>query len=177
MGSLMRRGNSSTGAHELAQGLGWFSIALGTLELAAPGMLARALGMEGREALLRAYGLREVATGIAILNARDPAPWLWGRVGGDALDVATLVAHYTDDNPRKDVVGLAIAAVAGVTALDVYCAAALSGDDFADEIEDFYDYGDRSGMPLAPEEMRGAASDFEVPRDFRTPEALRPWKV
>jgi hypothetical protein len=34
-------------------------------------------------------------------------------------------------------------------------------------------YRDRSGMPRPPDQMRGAASDFEVPRDMRPPEALR----
>ena len=36
------------------------------------------------------------------------------------------------------------------------------------------DYGDRVdlGRP-PPEQMRAAARDFEVPRDMRTPEALR----
>jgi hypothetical protein len=38
------------------------------------------------------------------------------------------------------------------------------------------DYRDRSGLPRSPQAMRGAARrDFEPPRDFRTPEALRPW--
>ena len=35
----------------------------------------------------RAYGLREIGTGIGILASKDPSPWLWGRVAGDALDV------------------------------------------------------------------------------------------
>ena len=33
--------------------------------------------------------------------------------------------------------------------------------------------GDEFKRP--PQQMRGAARDFEVPRDFRTPEALRPY--
>jgi hypothetical protein len=37
------------------------------------------------------------------------------------------------------------------------------------------DYSDRSGLPRAPEAMRGAARDFEVPRDMRIPEQLRPY--
>ena len=36
-----------------------------------------------------------------------------------------------------------------------------------------YDYGDRSGFPRGLETSRGLASDFEVPADFRKPEALR----
>jgi hypothetical protein len=32
-------------------------------------------------------------------------------------------------------------------------------------------------MPRPPEAMRGAARDFKIPRDMRTPEALRPWQA
>jgi hypothetical protein len=33
------------------------------------------------------------------------------------------------------------------------------------------------GFPKPPEQMRGAARDFEIPPDMRTPEALRPFAV
>ena len=36
------------------------------------------------------------------------------------------------------------------------------------------DYSDRSGFPQGVEAARGAASDFQVPRDLRAPEPLRP---
>ena len=48
--------------------------------------LCRAIGLEGREALIRAYGAREIATGLAILSTHHATAWVWGRVGGDALD-------------------------------------------------------------------------------------------
>ncbi len=168
------RSGSSGPAADLAYGLGWFSIGLGAMEVMAPGALARALGMRGRESLLQAYGLREIANGVAILASDDPTPWIWARVGGDALDLATLASAYHDDNPRKGNVGLALAAVGAVTALDAACAAALSAG-VGQEPRRIYQYGDRSGMPLPPRAMRGAAGDFAPPRDFRTPEALRPY--
>jgi hypothetical protein len=158
----------------LARGLGWFSIGLGLAEVLAPRRLARALGMDGHENLVRTYGLREITTGIGILAAPDPKPWIWGRVGGDALDLATLAGALGPDNRRQENVGIALAAVAGVTALDLYCAQALSGEEH-EEHRPMVDYSDRSGLPRSPEEMRGAARDFEVPRDMRAPEALRPW--
>ena len=167
------RGGSGV-AHGLAYGLGWFSIGLGVLELAAPRSLARALGMEGSETIIRGYGVREIANGLAILASDDPTLWMWTRVGGDAVDIGTLATAYHDENPQKGNVGLALAAVAGVTALDVLCASALSAG-MDEEPERFYDYSDRSGLPKPPNAMRGAASDFETPRDFRAPEALRPW--
>jgi hypothetical protein len=36
------------------------------------------------------------------------------------------------------------------------------------------DYHDRSGFPKGLQAARGAARSFEAPRDFRTPDALRP---
>jgi hypothetical protein len=70
--------------------LGWFAIGLGLAEILAPRALTRGLGMEGHEQIVRAYGVREIATGIGILSSTHPVPWIWGRVGGDALDIATL---------------------------------------------------------------------------------------
>jgi hypothetical protein len=170
-----RRGHPDSTTDALARGLGVFSIALGLVEVMAARSLTRALGMEGNEALVRGYGLREIATGMGILAAKDPTPWIWGRVGGDALDIATLATGLEGDNPRKDNVVLALAAVAGATALDVYCAQTLSRESLT-PLPPVRDYSDRSGLPRSPEEMRGAARrDFEAPRDFRTPEALRPW--
>jgi hypothetical protein len=113
-------------AHSMARGLGWFSIGLGLAELLAPRTLTRGLGMEGNEQIVQAYGVREIATGIGILSSNQPAPWIWGRVGGDALDIATLAAGLQQDNPKKDNVELAIVAVAGVTALDVVCGTSLA---------------------------------------------------
>jgi hypothetical protein len=164
---------SQQSAQTLAQGLGWFSIGLGLAELLAPRSLTRALGMQGHETLVQAYGLREIATGIGILSSNQPAPWVWGRVGGDALDISSLMPGLSEDNPRQHNVGLAIAAVAGVTVLDVICAQALSAN--AAQPQRIYDYSHRSGLPGGPNAVRGAAGDFPVPRDFRTPEALRPY--
>ena len=167
-------------AEDLAQGLGWFSIGLGLAEVLAPGALARTLGMRGSENLLRAYGVREIATGVAILSSRDPAPWVWGRVAGDALDIATLAPGLDDDNPQRANVGLALAAVAGVTALDLICAQALTSGRSRylpprRRLLPMRDYSRRTGFPRNPRDMRGAAGDFETPRDFRIPEALRPY--
>jgi hypothetical protein len=164
---------SQQSAQSLAQGLGWFSIALGLTEMLAPRSLTRSLGMEGHETLVQAYGLREIATGIGILSSQQPAPWIWGRVGGDALDVSSLLPGLRDDNPQKHNVGLALAAVAGVTVLDLVCAQALSSN--SGHSRRIYDYSDRSGLLGGPSAMHGAARDFEVPRDFRAPEAIRPY--
>jgi hypothetical protein len=166
-----RRDNS---ADALARGLGWFSIALGVAEVVAPGALARALGMRGQERLIRAYGIREIATGIGVLGSNDPTPWIWGRVGGDGLDLATLAVGLKRTNPQRDNVGIAIAAVAGVTVLDTICAQMLSSATDEQPRRPMYDYSRRSGFSRSPDQMRGAASDFELPSDMREPAAMRP---
>lgn len=158
-------------AGKVARGLGWFSIGLGLAELLLPRVMARATGMPGRETLLRAYGVREIATGVALLTARNPRPWLWARVAGDALDMATL---GREGHPRQASTVAALVAVAGVTAVDLLAAQTLRADAQRAR-RPVYDYSARRGMPLPPEEMRGAALvDFEMPADMQTPPALRP---
>lgn len=157
-------------AMTLARGLGWFSVGLGLAELLTPRTLTEQLGMEGKEELLRFYGAREMAAGLGILIGGNPAPWIWGRVAGDVLDLATLATGLDAHNARKGNVAIALAAVAGVTALDGLCARALGGT--ADAIRD---YSDRRGMPKPPEAMRGAARNLQIPKDMRTPEPLRPF--
>jgi len=169
-----RQGHPDSQTDALARGLGVFSIALGLAEIFAARSITRALGQDGHEPLVQAYGLREIATGIGILASRDPTPWIWGRVAGDGLDIATLLAGLDETNPKRANVGIALAAVAGATALDVYCAQALSRSS-PEPLPPLRDYSHRSGFTRPPAAMRGAARDFEVPRDFRTPEALRPY--
>lgn len=92
--------------------LGWFSIGLGLAEALAPKTMAKAIGAEGYEGVVCAFGLREIATGIGILSGERPAAgWLWARVGGDALDLAFLgmAAACNRDNGGR----VAIAAAAG----------------------------------------------------------------
>jgi hypothetical protein len=62
------------------------------------GSLARFLGMEERTELIRAYGAREILTGVGLLSQDDPVPWLWARVGGDALDLGTLAMGLRHDH-------------------------------------------------------------------------------
>ncbi|WP_457091660.1 cyclase dehydrase [Microvirga sp. P5_D2] len=169
-----RRGHADTATDTLARGLGLFSIVLGIAQVVAPRTLARALGMKGQEGLIAGYGVREIATGIGILASKDPMPWIWGRVAGDGLDLATLATALEGNNPKRGNVGIAMAAVAGVTALDVYCAQTLSRES-PHPLPPMQDYSDRTGYPRGIEESHGAASDFEVPQDFRIPDALRPY--
>lgn len=106
---------------KLANALGWFSIALGLVEILAPKKLDRALGVEGRGGLVRAYGVREIGAGVGLLSAKRKAPWLWARIFGDAVDLATLNAAAKRSR-RKGMIGVALASVLAVTALDVLAA-------------------------------------------------------
>jgi hypothetical protein len=136
-------------AMALARGLGWVSIGLGLAEMLAPRILSERLGMEGKESLLRFYGAREMAAGVGILLSDNPSPWIWGRVAGDALDLAILATGLDKQNPLKGNVAIALAVVAGVTALDCITAQALGSTS-----RPVPDYSDRRGMPRPPEEMR-----------------------
>jgi hypothetical protein len=163
-------------SYALAQGLGWFSLALGAVELFGGKSVARWLGMEQHETLIRAYGVREIVKGVGILSSDDPTPWIWGRIAGDALDLATLSRGLADRHAERDRVVMAMGAVAGVTVLDVICANALTGQAQQPRQRQVrWDYSDRSGLPRPPDQMRGAARDFEVPHDMRIPDALRPY--
>jgi hypothetical protein len=110
----------------LGRALGWFSIALGAAEVFAPGALGRFLG-SSRKSVLRAFGAREIVAGIGILAGRRLAPWVWARVAGDALDLAALGVAAVRGRRRNALV--AAGTVAGVTALDVWCARSLSRDE------------------------------------------------
>jgi uncharacterized membrane protein len=109
----------------LASGLGWFSIGLGLAEVLAPDAFAWVIGVRSRSktrAVLRFYGLRELAAGIGILTTSGRGPWLWARVAGDAVDLASLAIGLGGRGNSNAKLGFAIANVAAVTAADVYCA-------------------------------------------------------
>jgi uncharacterized membrane protein len=115
-----------------ARGLGWFSIGLGLAEVAMPRRLARVIGMDDHDTtrnILFAYGLREIATGVAILTSERPAGAVWARVGGDVLDLATLGRAMADDDSDRGRLAAATAAVLGVAALDLITGRRLNRDD------------------------------------------------
>jgi hypothetical protein len=116
-------------ARTVARGLGWFSIGLGVAEVALGARLSHALGMGtiGKTgSVVRAYGMREIATGVWILSHPQNAAGVWARVAGDFLDLGTLWTGLAQpSNSRRMNVALAMGAVAGVTALDIMTARQL----------------------------------------------------
>lgn len=124
-------------AQNIGRALGWVSLVLGAGEVVAAESLAKNLGLEKRTTLVRAFGIREILSGIGILAApkfasvgHDKlAPWIWARVAGDALDLVVLLAALssTKGDKRKNVL-IALATVAPIVALDIWCASRLSSE-------------------------------------------------
>jgi hypothetical protein len=157
-------------ADKLAKALGWFSIGLGLTELLGARRLTRALGMEGHETLVRAYGAREIGSGIMALST-EKRTGLWSRVAGDGLDIATLMTAMRPDNPKRDNVGIALAMVVGVTLLDIAAAQAFSVRHSRGRGRP-RSYRDRTGFPQGVQAARGAARDLRIPEDMRAAPAL-----
>jgi hypothetical protein len=153
---------------QLVRGLGYFSIGLGLAELLAPRQVSRGAGLQRQDNLLRGFGLREIATGIGLLTASNPRPWLWGRVAGDVLDVATVALTADERKPGR--LGSSFAALLGVGLLDLYCAIQSVPRQSPRRSGSSHDYSDRSGFPRGIEQMRGAAtkaSQNKAPQKFR----------
>jgi hypothetical protein len=111
---------------ESSRALGWASIGIGLTELAAPRQLEHLMGIGNGEntGILRVCGVREVLSGIDILSHDDPAPGLWGRVAGDALDLA-LLGVAAKKSRRPGGLATACAMVVGIAALDMLVAMRL----------------------------------------------------
>ena len=163
---VVQTGPSSLGASDsLAKALGWFSIGLGVAEVIAPRSFTRALGMEGKEGLIRAYGVREIAAGVLTLSP-EKSLGLWSRLAGDGLDVATLIPGLSEANPKRDNVAFALSMVLGVTLLDLVGAQATTVRHSRSRGQRRL-YYDRSGFPKGVEAARGAARNSPVPREVR----------
>jgi hypothetical protein len=150
---VLRSGPSSLGtSDQLARALGWFSLGLGIAEIVAPQRFTRALGMEGSEGLVRAYGAREIAAGMMTLSP-DKTMGLWSRVAGDGLDIVTLLGGLHRDNPKRANVAAALSVVLGVTVLDFIGAKATAARHTRGNGPHRL-YSDRSGFPKGLEAAR-----------------------
>ncbi|MDR4307698.1 hypothetical protein IHQ68_13830 [Chelatococcus sambhunathii] len=159
--------SSMTDADRLARALGWFSIGLGVIELVAPGRIARGLGLEHREGLIRAYGARELASAVPTLSV-DKSAGLAARLGGDVLDLLTLATALHPGNPKRGNAAVATALVLGVTLLDLVAYAGVTTAHRREPHAGGRDYSDRGGLPKGLQESRGLArKDFKIPPDYR----------
>jgi hypothetical protein len=107
-------------------GLGLFSIGLGLIEVAAPGRLARWLGVEGKtsETVTRVFGGRELLAGAMLLRGSAVSTNLWNRVFGDLMDLAALGLAFRRSD-RKSAVAAALAFVGGAALIDALTARGL----------------------------------------------------
>ena len=87
--------------------------------------IARELGL-GKHELVDAFGVREIATGVAALGYPDSALPIWGRVAGDVMDLALLASALGSNNRRRHRAAWAAIGVLGVTLVDVAVAVALT---------------------------------------------------
>lgn len=118
---MARRTPRSQDRDPLAQFLGWFSVALGSSQIAAPRAMCRLVGADddGRARLvMRAFGARELTQGLGVLTRPRPTGWVWARVAGDMLDLSLL--GLVAARHRRIRTFVAIGNVAGVTVPDVY---------------------------------------------------------
>lgn len=105
--------------HLLGKALGWFSIALGLAQLLAPRSVARASGLNNVSPLLiRAIGVRELASGIGLLRQETPPAWRWSRVAGDVIDLSLLGVAMASPRHERTRLATTAALVAGVAAID-----------------------------------------------------------
>ena len=111
---------------QLARGLGWFSVGLGIAQIVAPRVVARLTGVPVPSLLVIACGVRELACGAGILTQDEPAPWIKARIAGDAVDLAALACGALLPGAERYRIALNAAAVAGVTAIDIYCGRELA---------------------------------------------------
>lgn len=112
---------------KLGLGLGVFSLALGAAEVAEPGRIARALGLDEdgpAKKIIFGYGIREILAGVALLRGPAVSTNVWNRVLGDGLDIGSLLVALGSSTKPRAVAG-ALAFVGGATALDVYTARGL----------------------------------------------------
>ena len=137
---LKYRSVENVASAKFAKGLGLFSIALGLAEVLAPAQMAGLIGLNDKyRPYLPLLGAREIAHGVGIMRSEKPTTAVWTRVGGDAIDLAFLGAAMADSGTNKRRLGMAAAAVAGVTVLDVICAQKLSKP-----------WTESDGNPMAP---------------------------
>lgn len=153
---------SMTAALRAARLMGWASFGLAAAFIAAPGQIARAFGLEGKENLIRAFGAQEVFAGMGALSVDAPQA-MWSRAAGDVVHIATLATGLRSEDPdQRRNVAIGLAALAGFLAVDSWIAARL-GAERARGGSASFDYGDRSGFPNGIPSTRERGGSAPVP--------------
>lgn len=157
---ILETGRSSLGAADrLAKALGWFSIGLGAVQLLSARTVTRHLGVQGSEGLVRAFGAREIGSGILTLSI-DKEAGLLARLAGDAMDAAALVMAHHPFNPRQRTISRSLVAVAGIALVDAIALQSVRTRNSRKGKP--RDYRDRSGFPKGIEVARRVVHDRAV---------------
>jgi uncharacterized membrane protein len=128
--------------------------------------------------IIRGIGAREILSGIGILARPRPAPWLWSRVVGDMMGLSLLGLALNSSRTDRARLAGATAAVAGVTALDIYASLEFTRAQRARRVP----IAVTRTLPLEasilinrpPEECYRFWHDFEnLPRFMRSVESVR----
>jgi uncharacterized membrane protein len=133
------------------------------------------IGLRGNhDGLFRLLGAREIASGIGILTQRRPALGTWSRVAGDTMDLALLGSAFTLPRANRGRLAATTAAVAGVTALDVFCSQQLSRQDNARTPGAAMRVQQAITINRSPEELYKFWRDFKnLPRFMKHLEAVQ----
>lgn len=124
-----RRGAPGAGVESIArltEGLGYFSLALGSSQILSPGRVNRLIGVRDdarARRLQRLVGLQELGAAAGILLLRRPAPWLWIRTAGDVLHLGMLGRALVAKRESSPRLGAAIVSVTGCLVADAFTAA------------------------------------------------------
>ena len=114
---------------QMARLLGLLSLGLGAAELASGRRMARQLGVTKPE-LIEGFGAREIGNGLAAMAYPDYAWPIWGRVAGDAMDLALLAGALGSGNRRRHNAAWAAIGVLGITLIDIAVATMLTRREF-----------------------------------------------
>ncbi|MBW8784179.1 MAG: hypothetical protein JF593_06015 [Novosphingobium sp.] len=110
----------------IGYGLAALSIGLGTVELLAGKRVARALGVPKSSKVVRGFGVREIATGGALLASPASSAGAWARVAGDVLDLAALGAAARKPRARTGAIVGGLVFVGAALLADVAAGVAMS---------------------------------------------------
>jgi uncharacterized membrane protein len=151
--------------------LGWFSLGLGVAQMAAPGAVARLIGLrdDDRSRLwMRVVGVRELAAAAGILSRRRPAGWVWARVAGDGMDLALLGAGLAAKQRDAGRVAGAAAAVTGIAAADAFTGVRMGRAPEPPDKEPAMKMKGAITVRRSPEEVYGFWRDFANFPQFMT---------
>jgi hypothetical protein len=106
---------------KLARFLGLFSFGLGTAQLVVPDRVNRIIGLQDNarnRGIQRAVGLQELSAAGGIFGMSPPTPFLWSRVGGDALHLTLLARALQGRRNDRAKLVRTIGSVAGIAVVD-----------------------------------------------------------